>query len=87
MFNNPWGGYLANDFLFKLDPKLGKLRDTLADTMYDVDAKAGDLTEQWDARLGKSQRSRGCSRVIRISANTLRSAEEYCPFFMKTACC
>jgi L-ribulokinase len=52
MFNDTWGGYPAKDFLSKLDPKLGKLRDTLGDKTYAVDTKAGDLTEQWAAKLG-----------------------------------
>jgi len=52
MFNDTWGGYPAKDFLSKLDPKLGKLRDTLSETTYAVDTRAGDLTEQWAAKLG-----------------------------------
>jgi len=52
MFNDTWGGYPAKDFLARLDPKLGKLRDTLGDKTYAVDTKAGDLTEEWAAKLG-----------------------------------
>jgi L-ribulokinase len=52
MFNDTWRGYPAKDFLSKLDPKLGKLRDTLGDKTYAVDTKAGDLTDQWAAKLG-----------------------------------
>jgi len=52
MFNDTWGGYPAKDFLAKLDPKLGKLRDTLSDKTYAVDKKAGDLTKEWAAKLG-----------------------------------
>ena len=52
MFNDTWGGYPEKDFLSKLDPKLGKLRDTLGDKTYAVDTKAGDLTDQWAAKLG-----------------------------------
>jgi len=52
MFNNNWGGYPAKDFLVKLDPKLGRLRDSLPDKTYTVDVKAGDLTEQWAEKLG-----------------------------------
>ncbi len=52
MFNDTWGGYPAKDFLANLDPKLGKLRDTLSDKTYAVDTKAGDLTEEWAAKLG-----------------------------------
>lgn len=52
MFNNDWGGYPAKDFLAKLDPKLGKLRDTLGDKTYAVDQKAGVLAEDWADKLG-----------------------------------
>jgi L-ribulokinase len=52
MFNDNWGGYPAKDFLAKLDPKLGQLRDTLGDKTYAIDQKAGDLTEEWAAKLG-----------------------------------
>ena len=52
MFNDQWGGYPAKDFLAKLDPKLGSLRDTLSDKTYAVDEKAGDLTDQWAQKLG-----------------------------------
>jgi L-ribulokinase len=52
MFNNNWGGYPAKDFLVKLDPKLGRLRDNLPNKTYTVDTKAGDLTEEWAKKLG-----------------------------------
>jgi L-ribulokinase len=52
MFNNNWRGYPAKDFLVKLDPKLGRLRDSLPDTTDTVDTKAGDLTEEWAKKLG-----------------------------------
>ncbi|UCE99432.1 MAG: ribulokinase [Planctomycetota bacterium] len=52
MFNNDWGGYPAKDFLAKLDPKLGQLRDTLSDNTYAIDQRAGDLTKDWAAKLG-----------------------------------
>ena len=52
MFNDNWGGYPAKDFLAKLDPKLGQLRDTLGDKTYAIDQKAGGLTEEWAAKLG-----------------------------------
>jgi L-ribulokinase len=52
MFNNNWGGYPAKDFLMKLDPKLGRLRDSLPNKTYAVDVKAGDLTEEWAKKLG-----------------------------------
>ena len=52
MFNDAWGGYPAKDFLAKIDPKLGQLRDTLSDKTYAVDTKAGDLTKEWAQKLG-----------------------------------
>ena len=52
MFNEHWGGYPASDFLAKLDPKLGKLRETLSDETYAIDQKAGELTKDWADRLG-----------------------------------
>ncbi|GAG90995.1 unnamed protein product, partial [marine sediment metagenome] len=52
MFNDDWGGYPAKDFLAKLDPKLGQLRGNLTEKTFAVDTKAGDLTEEWAAKLG-----------------------------------
>jgi len=52
MFNDNWGGYPAKDFLVKLDPKLGRLRDSLSGKTYTVEAKAGDLTKEWAKKLG-----------------------------------
>ena len=52
MFNDNWGGYPAKDFLAKLDPKLGALRDTLGDTTYTIEDKAGTLTKEWAEKLG-----------------------------------
>jgi L-ribulokinase len=51
MFNNGWGGYPEEKFLSKLDPKLGKLRKTLSDQTYAVDEAAGNLTNDWAAKL------------------------------------
>jgi L-ribulokinase len=51
MFNDDWGGYPAEKFLSKLDPKLGKLRKTLSDQTYAVDRKAGNLTDEWAGKL------------------------------------
>ncbi len=52
MFNADWGGLPAKDFLAKLDPKLGELRDRLYDKTYTVETEAGKLTEQWAKKLG-----------------------------------
>jgi L-ribulokinase len=51
MFNNGWGGYPEEKFLSKLDPKLGQLRKTLSDQTYAVDQAAGNLTDEWAAKL------------------------------------
>ena len=51
MFNDDWGGYPAEKFLSKLDPKLGKLRKTLSNRTYAVDKTAGNLTDEWAAKL------------------------------------
>jgi len=55
MFNDSWGGYPAKDFLSKLDPKLGRLRDTLSDNTFAVDQAAGNLTKEWADKLGIPQ--------------------------------
>ena len=52
MFNDDWGGYPAKEFLSKLDPELGKLRETLSDETYAIDTKAGTLTKEWAQKLG-----------------------------------
>ena len=51
MFNDGWGGYPEEKFLSKLDPKLGKLRNTLSDQTYAVDQAASNLTDEWAAKL------------------------------------
>jgi L-ribulokinase len=52
MFNYKWGGLPANDFLAKLDPKLGELRDRLYEKTYTVENQAGKITENWAKKLG-----------------------------------
>lgn len=52
MFNDGWGGYPDAEFLSKLDPKLGKLRETLSEKTFSVDVPAGNLTEAWAEKLG-----------------------------------
>jgi L-ribulokinase len=56
MFNANWGGLPAKDFLSKLDPKLGELRDRLYNKTYTVETEAGKLTEQWAKKLGLKAR-------------------------------
>ena len=52
MFNDNWGGLPAKDFLAKLDPKLGELRDRLYKKTYTADNAVGGLTKQWAKKLG-----------------------------------
>ncbi|UCD50664.1 MAG: ribulokinase [Phycisphaerales bacterium] len=52
MFNDDWGGYPDAEFLGKLDPKLGQLRQTLSDQTFAVDEAAGNLTDEWASKLG-----------------------------------
>ena len=52
MFNDNWGGYPDKEFLSMLDPKLGKLRDTLGDKTYAIDTAAGNLSNEWSDKLG-----------------------------------
>jgi L-ribulokinase len=52
MFNDQWGGFPAREFLVKLDPKLGKLSDSLPSRTYTIADKAGDLTPAWAKKLG-----------------------------------
>jgi len=52
LFSEQWGGLPAKDFLSKLDPKLGELRDRLYNKSYTIETQAGILTEQWAQKLG-----------------------------------
>jgi L-ribulokinase len=52
MVSDSWGGYPDAEFLSMLDPRMGKLRETLGNSTYAVDAKAGGLTEAWAKKLG-----------------------------------
>jgi L-ribulokinase len=52
MFANDWGGLPAKEFLAKLDPKLGELRDRLYQETYTVETEVGKLTEEWAKKLG-----------------------------------
>jgi L-ribulokinase len=54
MFNDNWGGYPDTEFLSQLEPKLGKLRETLSKKTFSVDVVAGNLTQGWAEKLGLS---------------------------------
>lgn len=52
MFCDQWGGLPSKEFLSKLDPKLGELRDRLYDKTCTVQTEAGKLTPDWARKLG-----------------------------------
>jgi L-ribulokinase len=52
MFNAAWGGLPSKEFLSKLGPKLGALRDRLYADSYTADVPAGYLTDEWAGKLG-----------------------------------
>lgn len=52
MFANDWGGLPAKDFLTKLDPKLGELRERLYSETYTCDVAAAGLSQGWAKKLG-----------------------------------
>ncbi|MEI8288420.1 MAG: ribulokinase [Verrucomicrobiota bacterium] len=52
MYNAKWGGYPDKQFLSKLDPKLGALRDRLPRRVLAVDSAVGALTAEWARRTG-----------------------------------
>jgi len=52
MFNDAWGGLPSREFLAKLDPRLGELRDRLYDRTHSADMPAGGLTPEWAVKLG-----------------------------------
>jgi L-ribulokinase len=51
IFNDQWGGLPAKDFLSKLAPKLGELRDRLYEKTYTIKTPAGKLARQWADKL------------------------------------
>ncbi|MGN6643109.1 MAG: ribulokinase [Verrucomicrobiota bacterium] len=52
MWNAKWGGYPDKQFLSKLNPKLGALRDRLTPRVDTVDKAVGGLTADWADRTG-----------------------------------
>jgi len=51
-YADEWGGLPDKEFLSMLDPKLADLRDRLYEKAYDASEKAGELCEEWSAKLG-----------------------------------
>jgi L-ribulokinase len=52
MWNAKWGGYPDKQFLAKLDPKLGALRERLCPRVHTVEHVAGGLTAEWADKTG-----------------------------------
>ena len=54
MWNVKWGGYPDQEFLAKLNPRLGALRQRLTSRVESVDKAVGGLTPAWAKRTGLS---------------------------------
>jgi L-ribulokinase len=52
MWNAKWAGYPDKEFLSKLDPRLGALRDRLPKRVHTIDRAVGGLTADWAKRTG-----------------------------------
>lgn len=52
MFNYQWGGLPDSNFLKKLSPGLGELRDRINNTTYSSDERVGLLSKEWADKLG-----------------------------------
>jgi L-ribulokinase len=52
MYSDEWGGYPDPEFLSRLDPKLGRLRERLPSKAHTNDRAVGRLTEEWARRTG-----------------------------------
>jgi L-ribulokinase len=52
MWSAGWNGYPDEEFLSKLDPKLGALRSRLPARVHSIDQAVGGLTEAWARKTG-----------------------------------
>ncbi|NJD11267.1 MAG: ribulokinase [Gemmatimonadetes bacterium] len=52
LYSAAWGGLPAKEFLARLDPRLGELRDRLYEHAYAADTPAGLLCPEWAGILG-----------------------------------
>lgn len=52
MYSDVWGGLPSKEFLTRLDPRLGALRDRLYAEAHAPDRPAGPLSTEWAERLG-----------------------------------
>ncbi len=55
MWHEEFGGLPSEEFLIKLDPLLGGLRDRLYEDTFTSDVAAGTLSEDWAEKLGLTQ--------------------------------
>ncbi|MCX7797483.1 MAG: ribulokinase [Melioribacter sp.] len=55
IYNLQWGGLPDKEFLERLSPGLGKLRDRLYEKTYGAETLAGYLSKQWAQKLGLSE--------------------------------
>lgn len=54
MYNEQWGGLPEYEFLEKLSPGLGKLRNRITGKAFSADERAGYLCKEWANKLGLS---------------------------------
>src|SRR5205823_2277708 len=52
LYSEAWGGLPAHEFLCRLDPELGRLRDRLYTKAYAADRAAGALAREWAETFG-----------------------------------
>ncbi len=57
MYHPSWGGLPDREFLDKLSPGLGSLRERLYDRAYTANHQVGTLSPEWAAKLGLSPRT------------------------------
>jgi L-ribulokinase len=55
MWHESWNGLPSEDFLKKLDPRLGGLRDRLYRNTFTADVPAGTISKAWAKKLGLPQ--------------------------------
>ncbi len=54
MFNAQWDGYPDSEFLDKLSPGLGELRNKITNSAYPADELIGYISSEWASKLGLS---------------------------------
>jgi L-ribulokinase len=52
MYNTQWGGLPDSDFLKKLSPSLGELRNRITNQTYSAEERVGYLSKEWVDKLG-----------------------------------